>query len=303
MTAADRWETQAQTYKRYIKLEKNLSPNTIESYMRDLSQFYKFILDNYNIPSQEVKPQHIEHYLAQIYDSVEKSTQARTLSGIKSFFNFLVLTDEIDTPPTDFIDSPKAARHLPDTLSTEEIDQIIATIDLSQPQGERNRAILETMYGCGLRVSEVISLRLSDLNFDEGFISVVGKGNKQRLVPINSNAIKYINNYLSQRCHMNIDQKWLDTLFLNRNGRKLTREMIFTILKRAAQSAGISKRVSPHTLRHSFATHLLIGGASIRHVQQLLGHESISTTDIYTHLELSHLRDSIEEHHPLGDRY
>lgn len=303
-TVAEQWDELCESYRRYIKLEKNLSANTIESYMRDVSKFREFMTEQYDLCPTKTEPTHIEQFMATVYDDgAKKSSQARVLSSIKSFFNYLVITDRMESLPTEFVDAPKSGRLLPDVLSTEEIDLIISTIDLSNPQGHRNKAILETLYSCGLRVSELVSLRISDLFFEDGFIRVIGKGDKQRLVPISSPAQKYIELYLEQRRQISTDGRSADIVFLNRNGHKLTRVMVFTILKRTAELAGITKHVSPHTFRHSFATHLLQGGASIRQVQELLGHESISTTEIYTHLDTRELRKALEIHHPLGSSH
>lgn len=298
------WESLVQNYRTFIVVEKNLSPNSVESYMRDLQQLRDFVSGSVgDILPTEVTSEHIEAFMTTVYDKgVQKSSQARVLSGVKSFFNFLLISDIIDSLPTEFIDAPKMGRKLPDVLSVAEIDKIVGSIDLSHPLGHRNKAMLETLYSCGLRVSELITLRLSDLFFDEGIVRVIGKGNKERLVPISGSACRYIATYMEQRLSMKVEAKCEDILFLNQHGRGLTRVMIFTIIKGAALRAGIDKTVSPHTFRHSFATHLLEGGASIRQVQELLGHESILTTEIYTHLDMTHLRRSVEEYHPLGNQ-
>ena len=224
------------------------------------------------------------------------------MSGIKSFFNYLLINDRIETLPTEFIDAPKIGRKLPDVLSVEEIGQILDAIDLSQRFGHRNKAMIETLYSCGLRVSELITLRISDLFFQDGFIRVIGKGDKQRLVPISDSAIRLIRLYLEQRNHLPVNEKYADILFLNNQGRGLTRVMIFHIVRELAAKAGIDKKISPHTFRHSFATHLLEGGASIRQVQEMLGHESILTTEIYTPLDRETLRENLEQHHPLSEK-
>ncbi|MCD8103295.1 MAG: tyrosine-type recombinase/integrase [Alistipes sp.] len=333
------WDNLIRSYTAYLRFERNLAENTVESYLRDISQFRDFLVKEYGQPdgtemsvsvsvsertaatdrSAAREPatgtnpgpaesplytgrEHIEQYLASLYDRrVEVSTQARILSGIKSFFSYLVLNDNADSSPAEFVEMPKPLRKLPDVLSVEEIDTILDGIDLSHPQGHRNKAIIETLYSCGLRVSELISLRLGDLFFDDGFVRVTGKGNKQRLVPLSPAAKKNISFWLEQRRSMDIDPKHADIVFLNRRGRKLTREMVYIIVERAAETAGIRKKISPHTFRHSFATHLLRGGASIRQVQDLLGHGSIITTEIYTHLDNDSLRESLEKYHPLGD--
>lgn len=289
-----KWSEISRRYRTYMKLEKHLSANTIESYMRDLAQFAHFILHRYDVEPKRVEREMIERYMEWIYSrGREKSSQARNLSGIKSFYNFLLLSDIIESSPAEHILPPKAARHLPDTLSVEEIDRIIGTIDHSTTKGLRDRAILEVLYSCGLRVSELCELKLSDLFFGEGYIRVTGKGDKQRLVPISSIARDRIQLYLEQR---HTDHRSEESVFLNNRGTKLTRVMIFTIIKQATKLAGIDKKISPHTLRHSFATHLLEGGADIRQVQELLGHENILTTEIYTHLDTTHLRETVQKH-------
>lgn len=292
-----KWETAARRYRTYIKVEKRLAENTVESYMCDLAQLAHFILHGWDVPPQLVEREMIERYLDWLYEEGrEKSSQARQLSGIRSFFNYLLLNDEIDASPAELISAPKPARRLPDVLTTEEIDRILAAIDTSTPKGIRDVAMLELLYSCGLRVSELVSLRLGDLFFGEGYIRVVGKGDKQRLVPISDVARERVMRYLDERQPARTSE---EVLFLNNRGKGLTRVMIFTILKEAARRAEIEKRISPHTLRHSFATHLLEGGAGIRQVQELLGHENILTTEIYTHLDSEHLRSTVEEHLPL----
>lgn len=292
-----RWAEISRRYRTYIKLEKRLSANTVESYMRDLEQFAHFVLRMWDVPPRKVESQMIERYMAWLYDrGCEKSSQARALSGLKSFFNYLLLTDAIESSPLEFIEMPKFSRRLPDVLSTAEIDRILAAIDRTTPKGVRDDAMLELLYSCGLRVSELISLRLCDLFFGEGYIRVIGKGDKQRLVPISAAARDRIQLYLEKRRSARTGE---EVVFLNNRGKQLTRVMIFTILKEAARRAGITKRISPHTFRHSFATHLLEGGASIRQVQEMLGHENILTTEIYTHLDHEHLRRTVEEHLPI----
>ncbi len=292
-----KWEEDARRYATYIKLEKRLATNSVESYMRDLRQFANFILRMWDLPPRKVEPQMIERYMAWLYDrGREKTSQARALSGIKSFFNFLMISDRIESSPAEFIQMPKIGRQLPDILSTDEIDRIIASVDPSTVKGLRDQAMLEVLYSCGLRVSELTALKIQDLFFGEGYIRVIGKGDKQRIVPISSTARERIHRYLEKRPEVHSGE---ETLFLNNRGGQLTRVMVFTLLKQAAKRAGIDKRISPHTFRHSFATHLLEGGASIRQVQELLGHESILTTEIYTHLDDSHLRRTVEEHLPI----
>lgn len=259
-----KWEEIGRSYRVYIKLEKRLSENTVESYMRDLRQFAHFILRFYDVPPRKVEAPMIERYLALLYDQGrEKTSQARALSGIRSFYNYLMLTDVVDSTPTQFIDTPKFGRHLPDILTVEEIDRIIAAVDTSTVKGRRDSAMLEVLYSCGLRVSELTSLRLGDLFFGEGYIRVTGKGDKQRLVPVSGAAREKIQRYLDDRA---TKMSASDVVFLNNRGTQLTRVMVFTILREAVHRAGIDKHISPHTFRHSFATHLLEGGASIRQV-------------------------------------
>lgn len=251
----------------------------------------------YDVPPAKVEEPMVQRYVAWLYDrGREKASQARSLSGVKSFFNFLLISDRIESSPAEFVLTPKFGRHLPDVLTTGEIDRIIAAVDGTTPKEIRDAAMLEVLYSCGLRVSELTSLRIRDLFFGEGYIRVTGKGDKQRLVPISSTAQERIHRYLDVRRSARAGE---ETLFLNNRGSSLTRVMIFTILREAARRAGIEKKISPHTFRHSFATHLLEGGASIRQVQELLGHESILTTEIYTHLDDSHLRQTVEEHLPI----
>ena len=292
-----KWEEAGRHYRTYIKLEKRLAQNTVEAYMRDLRSFAHFILRMYDVPPAKVEEPMVQRYVAWLYDrGREKASQARSLSGVKSFFNFLLISDRIESSPAEFVLTPKFGRHLPDVLTTGEIDRIIAAVDGTTPKEIRDAAMLEVLYSCGLRVSELTSLRIRDLFFGEGYIRVTGKGDKQRLVPINSTARERIHRYLEVRRSARAGE---ETLFLNNRGSSLTRVMIITILREAARRAGIEKKISPHTFRHSFATHLLEGGASIRQVQELLGHESILTTEIYTHLDDSHLRQTVEEHLPI----
>lgn len=289
-----KWTEISRGYRTHMRLEKHLSDNTIESYMRDLAQFAHYILRMYDVPPKKVEPEMISNYMSRLYDQGrEKSSQARALSGIKSFFNYLLLEEVIESSPAELIETPKRTRPLPDVLTTEEIDRLIGSIDQSTTKGLRDRAILEVLYSCGLRVSELCDLRFGDLLFGEGYIRVTGKGNKQRLVPVSTAARERINLYMEVR---NKSRRKEEVLFLSNRGKKLTRVMIFTIIKQATQRAGITKKISPHTFRHSYATHLLEGGANIRQVQELLGHENILTTEIYTHLDDSHLRQTLEEH-------
>lgn len=292
-----KWEEISRRYRTYIKLEKRLATNTVESYMRDLAQFAHFILRFYDVPPRKVEGAMIERYMAWLYDhGKEKTSQARILSGIKSFFNYLLLSDAIAASPAEFIDTPKFGRPLPDILTTAEIDRIIAAVDRSTAKGRRDSAMLEVLYSCGLRVSELTSLRIRDLFFGEGYIRVTGKGDKQRLVPVSAAARDKIQLYLEERPARYAGE---EVVFLNNRGTALTRVMVFTIIRQAARRAGIDKHISPHTFRHSFATHLLEGGASIRQVQEMLGHENIVTTEIYTHLDSEHLRETVERHLPI----
>ena len=292
-----RWAEISRRYRTYIKLEKRLSANTVESYMRDLEQFAHFVLRMWDVPPRKVESQMIERYMAWLYDKGrEKTSQARCLCGIRSFFNFLLISDQIEASPAEFVDTPKFGRHLPDILTTAEIDRIIATVDMRTTKGIRDSAMLEVLYSCGLRVSELTSLRMQDLFFGEGYIRVIGKGDKQRIVPVSSTARDRIQRYLEERRSVRTGE---EIVFLNNRGGQLTRVMVFTVLKQAARRAGIEKRISPHTFRHSFATHLLEGGASIRQVQEMLGHENIITTEIYTHLDNEHLRETVERHLPI----
>lgn len=292
-----KWEEAGKRYRTHLKLEKRLSQHTVDSYMRDLRQFAHFVLRMWDVPPHRVEQPMIERYLAWLYDrGREQSSQARYLSGIRSFFNFLLLGEEIVSSPAEFVSMPRCRRHLPEVLSTAEIDRIIAVVDNSTVKGRRDSAMLEVLYSCGLRVSELTSLRLGDLFFGEGFLRVIGKGDKQRAVPLSGAAREKIQRYLEDRKPHRPDEQ---VVFLNNRGKPMTRVMVFTLLRQAAQRAGIDKRVSPHTFRHSFATHLIEGGAGIRQVQELLGHESILTTEIYTHLDSERLRTTVEKHLPL----
>jgi integrase/recombinase XerD len=298
-----KWNHAIKDYQLYLKIERGLSQNTIENYTRDIKKLVKF-LDAQEIHTTPVKisDETVQQFVYEIAKTINPRSQARIISGLRSFFDYLVFEKYRQTNPTDLIETPKIGRKLPDTLSNEEIDKLLAAIDLSKPQGERNRTIFETMYSCGLRVSEVITLRISDLFFDEGFIRILGKGNKERFVPIHPQTQKYIKFYLNDiRSHIRIDKKYEDTVFLNRRGKGLTRQMIFMILKDLGIKAQIGKKISPHTLRHSFATELLKNGADLRAIQQILGHESITTTEVYVHLDKSYLKEVVEKFHPRKD--
>ena len=295
-----KWEQATKDYKHYLKLERGLSKNTIDSYNRDIKKLMMFLeKNNLSISPTDLNEEIIQQFIYEIAKKVNPSSQARIISGLRSFFDYLIFEKYRETNPTDLIESPKIGRKLPDTLTEEEINLLIASIDLSKPQGERNRAILETMYSCGLRVSELISLKISDIFFDEGFIKVVGKGNKERFVPIHFKAQKYINSYIgSIRSHISIVKEFEDILFLNRRGKGLSRQMIFILLKELAVIINLNKKISPHTFRHSFATHLLKNGADLRSIQQMLGHESITTTEVYVHLDTRYLKKVVEQYHP-----
>lgn len=295
-----KWPQAITHYQNYLKIERGLSENSISNYTFDINKLVKWlVLNNIKTSPINIKKETLQEFIYNIAKELNPRSQSRIISGLKGFFNYLIFEEYRATNPLDLIESPKIGRKLPDTLSIEEIDTIISIIDLSKPQGERNRAIIEALYGCGLRVSELISLKISDLFFDEGFIKVTGKGNKQRFVPIGSLTIKFINIYRNEiRVHQVIKPSAQDTLFLNRRGNELTRAMIFHIVKELTEKAGIRKNISPHTFRHSFATHLLENGADLRAIQQMLGHESITTTEIYTHLDKSHLSQIINNFHP-----
>jgi len=294
------WQQAIKDYQNYLKIERGLSQNSISSYVMDLQKLVHFL----EASSIDEKPvaisrEIVQQFIYAIAKTVSPRTQARVISGLKGFFTYLVFEDYREDNPMDLIETPKIGRKLPDTLSVEEINDLINAIDLSKPEGERNRAILETLYGCGLRVSELINLKLSDLYFDEDFIKVTGKGDKQRFVPISRINQKYINIYWKEvRVHLPIQKEHEDFVFLNRRGKQLTRAMIFTIVKRLAEEIGLKKNISPHTFRHSFATHLLENGADLRAIQQMLGHESITTTEVYMHVNRTHLTQVLKDFHP-----
>ncbi len=290
-------------YQQYLKLEKSLSKNTLDAYMTDLDKLLNF-LQSENIEISDVCLDDLERFSAGLHDiGIHPRSQARIISGIKSFFHFLIMADYLEADPSELLEGPKIGLKLPEVLPVEEIDSIIAAIDLSKNEGQRNRAILETLYSCGLRVSELTNLKLSDLYFDEGFIKVEGKGSKQRLVPISPRAIKEIKLYFTDRNRGKIKKEYEDYVFLARWGKNISRIMVFHLIKELAQTAGITKNISPHTFRHSFATHLLEGGANLRAIQCMLGHESIATTEIYTHIDRNMLRSEIIEHHPRNIKY
>lgn len=295
-----KWEQAIQDFTYYLKIERGLADNTIQNYRLDILKLTNYLSEfDLTISPIDITEEDIQGFIYNISKLLNERSQARLISGLKSFFDYLIFEDYRKTNPLELIESPRLGRKLPDTLSTKEIDQLVNAIDLSHPQGQRNKAIIETLYGCGLRVSELTNLKISHLHFEEGFIKVLGKGNKERLVPINSYTQKYIELYKDEvRIHQQPKPEFKDILFLNRRGAQLTRAMIFTIVKQLANEAHIQKNISPHTFRHSFATHLLENGANLRVIQQMLGHESITTTEIYMHLDKTHLRSVLEKFHP-----
>lgn len=295
------WDIYIQEYENYLKLERSLSANSVEAYVRDVSKLKQFLeLSGEKITPLQITMVELQNFTEYINDlGMSAFSQARIISGIKSFYKFLLYEGELDHDPTELLEAPKLGRKLPDTLSVDEIDQILAAIDHSTPEGMRNRAMLETLYSSGLRVSELIGLKMSNVHFDVGFLRIFGKGSKERLVPIGKEALKYIKIYMEEvRVHLDIKSGNESFMFLNRNGRQLSRQMVFIVIKNLVEKAGIQKAISPHTFRHSFATHLIEGGADLRAVQEMLGHESITTTEIYTHLDRDYLRQVIQEFHP-----
>ncbi|HRP34172.1 MAG TPA: site-specific tyrosine recombinase XerD [Agriterribacter sp.] len=295
------WDDQKNGFRAYLQLEKSLSPNSIEAYLHDLEKLLQFLQSHKNLKAPgEVELKDLQQFVKWIAElDMTASSQARIISGLKAFYKYCLLEKITEKDPTILLSSPKLKRTLPDTLSFEEIESITAQIDMSKPEGVRNRALIETMYSCGLRVSEVVTLKLSNLHLDVGFIKVTGKGDKERLVPIGRDAVKHINIYRENiRVHIAVKKEGEDILFLNRRGSQMTRVMVFLIIKELARKAGIVKNISPHTFRHSFATHLVEGGADLRAVQEMLGHESITTTEIYTHLDRDYLRDTLQRFHP-----
>ena len=294
------WSTYIKDYQSYLKIERGLSKNTIENYSFDIGRLCLFLEKNGMVISPiNIDDETIQQFIYDVSKQVNPRSQARIISGLKSFFSYLIFEDFRDNNPLELIETPKTGRKLPDTLSVDEIDNLISAIDLTSNEGERNRAMLETLYGCGLRVSELTALKISDLFFEEGFVKITGKGNKQRFVPVGNLTQKYIQIYKdTMRIHLNIKKGFEDTLFLNRRGNQLTRAMIFTIIKDLAVKINLNKNISPHTLRHSFATHLLENGADLRSIQLMLGHESITTTEIYVHLDRKFLTQVINTFHP-----
>jgi integrase/recombinase XerD len=293
------WESSIKGFKSYLQIERSLSDNSVQAYIRDIKKFA-----NYAIPLKlnelKIQRENISDFLAELKDDgIAARSQARIISGIKAFYKYLIIEDYIKHDPTELIESPKVGFKLPDTLSLIEIDKLISAVDLSNKQGERNRAILETLYSCGLRVSELTNLKLSNIYFNEGYLKVIGKGDKERLAPIGGRALKYLTTYINEvRNHQTIKKGQEDFVFLNNRGAGLTRVMIFLIIQKLAAEIGLKKKISPHTFRHSFATHLIEGGADLRAVQEMLGHESITTTEIYTHLDKDYLRSNIIQFHP-----
>jgi integrase/recombinase XerD len=295
------WEAYKKGFKAFLQLEKSLSENSVNAYVHDLEKFTQFlIIHKVEKSPEEIELTHLEEFLKWISGlGMTSTSQARIISGLKSFYKFCSQEQITQTDPTALLEAPKLPRHLPDTLSYNEIEKIISAIDLSTQEGSRNKAILETLYSCGLRVSELVNLKLSAVYFDAGYVRVTGKGDKERLVPIGDSAIKHMKIYVERiRIHVPVISGNEDVVFLNRRGKKLSRVMIFMIIKDLAKKASITKNISPHTFRHSFATHLVEGGADLRAVQEMLGHESITTTEVYTHLDREYLRDTLQQYHP-----
>lgn len=295
------WKADIQGFKNYLQLEQSLSPNSVEAYLHDVTRLNEFLqLHNYSIQATGIQVDHLREFLKYLNElGMSATTQARMLSGIRAFFRYLLLENLINTDPTELLESPRTSRLLPDTLNIEEIDKLFSHIDRSTPEGERNLVMLETLYSCGMRVSELVNLRISGLHLEQGYVSIIGKGNKERLVPIGRRASELITLYLEQvRTKVPPQRNEEDIVFLNRRGHRLSRVMVFTIIKQLAAKAGIRKVISPHTFRHSFATHLVEGGADLRAVQEMLGHASITTTEIYTHLDRSYLTEQIRSYHP-----
>jgi len=292
----------AKAYQRYLKLERNFTANTVDAYMRDLQKLVDYLRAE-GIDPVEVKLEDLQHFAASLHDiGISPRSQCRILSGVRAFYRFLFVDGWVDSDPSELLESPQIGEHLPEVLSTEEVDMLEKAIDLSKWEGHRNKAIIEVLFSCGLRVSELVNLKLSNLYLDEEFLRVEGKGRKERLVPISPRAIKELGYWFDDRCRMDIKPGEEDYVFLNRRGAHLTRTMILIMIKRLAEEAGIHKTISPHTLRHSFATALLEGGADLRAIQAMLGHESIGTTEIYTHIDTHTLREEILNHHPRNMR-
>ncbi|NVJ45702.1 MAG: site-specific tyrosine recombinase XerD [Cytophagia bacterium] len=295
------WDIYIQEYENYLKLERSLSPNSVEAYVHDVTKLKQFLeISGSDLTPLQITMVELQDFIEYINElGMSAFSQARIISGLKSFYKFLLYEGELDADPTELLEAPKLGRKLPDTLSVEEIDRILSAIDHSTPEGMRNRAMLETLYSSGLRVSELIGLKMSNVHFDVGFLRILGKGSKERLVPVGREALKYIKLYRDDiRVHLDIKPGNEGFMFLNRNGRQLSRQMVFIVIKNLVEKAGIKKTISPHTFRHSFATHLIEGGADLRAVQEMLGHESITTTEIYTHLDRDYLKQVIQDFHP-----
>lgn len=295
------WQIAIKGFQSFLRLERSLSKNSIVAYTEDVERFVQFLSDKkYDLPPEKIEHVHMTEFL-QWLNELDRSatTQSRVISGLRSFYKYLLLENLVSKNPTELLETPKMGRRLPDVLNVEDIDKMLSAIDMSTSKGQRDRTMLETMYSCGLRVSELVNLKISDLFFDTEFVRVIGKGNKQRLIPIGSEAMKFIAIYKNEiRVHSPIQKGFEDFLFLNNRGKKLTTTMVFIIIKSIAVQIGMKKHVSPHTFRHSFATHMVENGADLRSVQEMLGHESITTTEIYTHMDRKYLRDTIEKYHP-----
>lgn len=295
------WEEGKKGFENYLRLEKSLSQNSVAAYINDINKLIIYLSKSESkLTPVKVKLEHLKSFIAWLNEKeISPRTQARTISGIKSFYKYLMVEGKISNDPTSLLESPKIGRKLPDVLSIEEIDNLIDSVDLNKSEGQRNKAMIETLYSCGLRVSELVSLKITNLYFDQGFIRIEGKGNKERLVPVSSKAVEEVETYMSEyRKKLNVSKDSENILFLNRRGKKLSRVMVFTIIKGLAKKVGIQKSISPHTFRHSFATHLINGGADLRAVQEMLGHESILTTEIYTHIDRDYLKSTIQQFHP-----
>jgi integrase/recombinase XerD len=297
------WEIYLKGFKAFLQLEKSLSPNSVEAYLRDVTKLKEYLeINGQNLSPEQIDLKLLETFVRWIAEiGFSATSQSRIISGIRAFYKYLLIEDILNKNPAELLEAPRTARILPDTLNQGDVIKLIEANDLSKPEGERNKAIIETLYGCGLRVSELVNLRISNLHFDIGFIKILGKGSKERWVPVGAMAMNQINTYLNfVRDQQEVKKGNEDIVFLNRRGSKLSRVMIFNVVKQLAKTAGIQKTISPHTLRHSFATHLVEGGADLRAVQEMLGHESITTTEIYTHLDRRFLRETIEKYHPWG---
>ena len=296
------WKSLIKGYENYLKIEKSLSSNTVDAYIRDINKMDGFFNnENSSKKITLISHENFQNYLSQLNEQkINARSQSRVISSIRSFFKYLMIEKIIDNNPSELLENPKTGKKLPEFLTIDEIDLMVSQINRSKSDGERNIAILEVLYGCGLRVTELIELKISEIYWKEGFIRIIGKGNKERLVPLGKTASKHLKIYFNEiRVHQKIDSQFVDHVFINKNGRKLSRVMIFKIIKRLTEKAGIQKNVSPHTLRHSFATHLVEGGADLRAVQEMLGHQSITTTEIYTHLDKNYLKQNILDYHPL----